>query len=90
MRTLSVRLDDQTDAPLRTFCTCTGMNQTDAIKSAIVSLARQTAVAASRGRLAESLGLIGCFPSAEGDGGDFGRNHFQGLGEKRARTRRHG
>ena len=88
MRTLSVRLDDQTDALLRTFCARTGMNQTDVIKSGIVTLTQQTAQAASPAQLAESLGLIGCFASGEGNTSDLGRNHAQRLREKLARSHR--
>ena len=88
MRTLSVRLDDQTDALLRTFCARTGMNQTDAIKSGTVSLTRQTAEAASPAQLAESLGLIGCFASEKGNTRDLGRHHAQRLREKLARSHR--
>lgn len=87
MRTLSVRLDDQTDALLRMFCSRTGMNQTDAIKSGIATLAQQPAAVASPAQLADSLGLIGCFAS---ETGDLGREHSQRLREKLARKHRGG
>lgn len=82
MRTLSVRLDDQTDALLRAFCARTGRTQSDAVKAGIAALAAHTE---SPVKLAEDLGLIGCFDSGVGD---LGRNHSQRLREKLGSQRR--
>lgn len=82
MRTLSLRLDDQTDALLRAYCARTGVSQTEAVKSGIVALA---AMASSPVQLAESLDLIGCFDSGVGD---LGRNHSRRLREKLTASKR--
>ncbi len=78
MRTLSVRLDDQTDALLRAFCARTGQTRSDAVKAGIAALTTKTE---SPAQLAEELGLVGCFDSGVGD---LGRNHSQRLREKLA------
>lgn len=83
MRTLSVRLDDQTDALLRTFCARTGLTQTEAVKSGIAALSSQSSTPAAK--LADALGLIGCFDSGVGD---LGRNHSERLREKLAGRKR--
>jgi len=82
MRTLSVRLDDQTDALLRAFRSHTGQTQSDAVKAGIAALAATTD---SPAQLAEALGLAGCFDSGVGD---LGRNHSQRLREKLAGKQR--
>jgi len=82
MRTLSVRLDDQTDSLLRAFCARTGQTQSDAVKAGIAALAARSETPA---QLAEELGLVGCFDSGVGD---LGRNHSQRLREKLAGKRR--
>ena len=84
MRTLSVRLDDQTDALLRAFCARTGQTQSDAVKAGIAVLAAQSD---SPAKLAQDLGFVGCFDSGVGD---LGRNHSQRLREKLAGKARHG
>ena len=86
MRTLSVRLDDQTDALLRAYCARTGVNQTDAIKSGILALS-QTTNNQSPAELADALGLIGCFESGSGD---LGRSHSQRVREKLIKQKRSG
>ncbi|SBT08656.1 hypothetical protein ACCAA_600013 [Candidatus Accumulibacter aalborgensis] len=73
MRTLSLRLDDQTDALLRAYCARTGVSQTEAVKSGIAALVATTSPPA---QIAEALGLVGCFDSGIGD---LGRNHAQRL-----------
>ncbi len=84
MRTLSVRLDDQTDALLRSFCARTGQTQSEAVKAGIAALAARVE---SPAQLAEELGLVGCFDSGVGD---LGRNHAQRLREKLAGKQRGG
>lgn len=70
MRTISVRLDDHTDAVLQDFCERTGASQTDAVKAAIEQLARDSRP--SPAELARELGLIASFDSGVGD---LGRRH---------------
>ncbi len=82
MRTLSVRLDDQTDSLLRAFCARTGQTQSEVVKMSIAALAAQSE---SPARLAEDLGLVSCFDSGVGD---LGRNHSQRLRAKLAGKRR--
>jgi hypothetical protein len=65
MRTISIRLDDHTDALLTEHCQRNGLTQTRAIKSAIEQMAGQQK--SSPAQLAAELGLIGGFPSTEGD-----------------------
>ncbi len=84
MRILSVRLDEQTDALLRAYCARTGVTQTEAIKSGIAALSRQSV---SPAELAESLDLVGCFDSGKGD---LGRDHSRHLREKLAARARRG
>lgn len=84
MRILSVRLDEQTDALLRAYCARTGATQTEAIKSGIAALSGQSV---SPAELAESLDLVGCFNSDEGD---LGRDHSRHLREKLAGRFRRG
>lgn len=77
MRTISVRLDDHTDAVLTEHCQRHGLTQTGAIKEAIEQLAglqRPTPA-----ELAAELGLIGGFRSAEGD---LAQNHAQRVKER--------
>lgn len=65
MRTISVRLDDRTDALFRLFCERLGVSQTDALKAAIEHLAEQQRP--SPAELAARLGLIGSFRSGQCD-----------------------
>lgn len=64
MRTISIRLDDRTDALFRLFCERLGVSQTDALKAAIEHLADQQRP--SPAELAAQLGLIGSFKSGQG------------------------
>lgn len=77
MRTISIRLDDHTDAVLTTFCEQHGLTQTDAVKAAIEHLAG--ARRATPAELAAQLGLVGGFSSADGD---LGANHSQRVKER--------
>ena len=61
MRTISVRLDDGSEARLDSLCQSLGLSQTEVVKAGLVSLQRQSASPAA---LAERLGLIGGFSSA--------------------------
>ncbi len=65
MRTISIRLDDRTDAVLCTYCERHGLTQTNAVKAAIECLAEAQRPTPSE--LAERLGLIGAFRGAEGN-----------------------
>jgi len=44
MRTISIRLDEQTDAALQAFCRAHGVSQTNAVKNAIARLAEHPIV----------------------------------------------
>ncbi len=65
VRTISIRLDDRTDALFRLFCERLGVSQTDALKAAIEHLAEQQRP--SPAELATQLGLIGSFRSGQAD-----------------------
>ena len=77
MRTISIRLDDHTDAVLTEHCQRNGLTQTDAIKTAIEQMADQHRPTPAE--LAAELGLIGGFRSAEGD---LAANHSQRVKER--------
>jgi len=77
MRTISIRLDDRTDAVLSTYCERHGLTQTNAVKVAIECLAETQRPTPSE--LAERLGLIGAFRSAEGD---LAAEHSQRVKER--------
>jgi hypothetical protein len=84
VRTISIRLDDHTDAVLATYCERHGVTQTNAVKDAIEQLAK--AHRPTPAEIAERLGLIGAFRSREGD---LAANHSlrvkEQLRAKRAR-----
>jgi hypothetical protein len=84
MRTISVRLDDGSEARLDSLCQSLGLSQTEVVKAGLASLHRQTASPAA---LAERLGLIGGFSSAEPGGGTTsrGRDHAELLRQKLGR-----
>lgn len=69
MRTISVRLDDHTDAVLSAYCERHGLTQTSALKAAIEHLAESHRPTPAE--LAAQLGLIGGFRSAERDLGEM-------------------
>jgi hypothetical protein len=83
MRIISVRLDNETDAKLRSVCERTGMSQTEVVKKAIIDIADRPAVSAYE--LAKQMGLIGAFGSGVGD---LGKNHSRYIKEKLARQHR--
>jgi hypothetical protein len=65
MRTISVRLDDRTDATLLAHCQRHGLTQTNAVKAAIKQLAATHTPTPAE--LAKELGLIGAFRSGVSD-----------------------
>ena len=65
MRTISIRLDEQTDAALQAFCRAHGVSQTNAVKNAIARLADDARPTPAE--LALRHGLIGGFRSGDGD-----------------------
>ncbi|MFM7239574.1 MAG: hypothetical protein ACKOPS_07890 [Cyanobium sp.] len=81
MRTISVRLDDGSEARLDSLCKTLGLSQTEVVKAGLELLQRQSASPAA---LAERLGLIGSFSS--GDPGSAstsrGRDHSAQLRQK--------
>jgi hypothetical protein len=77
MRTISLRLDDHTNAILVTYCERHGLTQTDAVKAAIEQMAE--AHRPTPAELAERFGLIGGFQSTEGD---LAENHSQRVKER--------
>ena len=77
MRTISVRLDDRTDALLAAICKRDSVTQTGALKAAITQLAYTPP--ATPAELAVAAGLIGAFRSDEGD---LAVNHSQRVKER--------
>lgn len=77
MRTISIRLDEQTDALLTAHCQTHALTQTDAIKAAIVHLADQHRPTPAE--LAAELGLIGGMRSGEGD---LAQHHSQRVKQR--------
>jgi Arc/MetJ-type ribon-helix-helix transcriptional regulator len=84
MRTISVRLDDGSEARLDSLCQSLGLSQTEVVKAGLESLQRQSASPAA---LAERLGLIGGFSSAAPGSGTTsrGRDHSALLRQKLSR-----
>jgi hypothetical protein len=66
MRTISLRLDDGSEARLERLCQTLGLSQTEVVK-AVLDLLQQHST--SPAALAEGLGLIGSFSSAAQKGG---------------------
>lgn len=79
MRTISLRLDDATDAALIAYCQRHGLTQTHAVRDAIHHLVQAEAQPArpTPAELAEQLGLIGAFRSTEGDLGEQHAAHLK-------------
>jgi Arc/MetJ-type ribon-helix-helix transcriptional regulator len=84
VRTISVRLDDASEARLDSLCQALGVSQTEVVKAGLELLQRQSASPAA---LAERLGLIGSFSSGEPGTGptSHGRNHSAVLRQKLGR-----
>ncbi len=61
MRTISVRLDDGSEARLNALCQTLGLSQSEVVKAGLALLQQQSSSPAA---LAERLGLVGCFSSA--------------------------
>jgi hypothetical protein len=74
VRTISLHLDDATDARLRQICARTRQSQTEAIKAAIMAFPDREGPTPAES--AAELGLIGAFDSGVGD---LGRNHASHL-----------
>jgi Arc/MetJ-type ribon-helix-helix transcriptional regulator len=81
MRTISVRLDDGSEARLDNLCQTLGLSQSDVVKAALALLQQQSISPAA---LAERLGLVGSFSSATADNGTTsrGRGHAALLRQK--------
>lgn len=81
MRTISVRLDDGSEARLDNLCQTLGLSQSEVIKAGLALLQQQSTSPAA---LAERLGLVGSFSSATADDGTTsrGRDHAALLRQK--------
>jgi Arc/MetJ-type ribon-helix-helix transcriptional regulator len=84
MRTISVRLDDGSEARLDNLCQTLGLSQTEVVKAGLDLLQQHSTSPAA---LAEGLGLIGSFSSAAQEGGTTsrGRDHLALLRQKLSR-----
>jgi Arc/MetJ-type ribon-helix-helix transcriptional regulator len=76
MRTISVRLDDASEARLDGLCQQLGLSQTDVLKAGLELLQHQRQSPAA---LAESLDLEGCFSSGDPA---HGREHADRIRQK--------
>ena len=83
MRTISLRLDSESDALLRTLCERLGATQTDVIRTALDLLSKN--VMPTPGSLGIELGLVGMF--AGGGRGD-GAGHSAAVKARLAERRR--
>ena len=70
MRTISVRLDDGSEARLDSLCQTLGLSQTEVVKAGLDLLQQHSTSPAA---LAEGLGLIGSFSSAAQESGTTSR-----------------
>lgn len=83
MRTISLRLDVDSDALLRTLCERLGATQTDVVRKALESLAGEGA--RTPGLLGLELGLPGFFA---GSGADKAAGHSAAIKAKLAERQR--
>ena len=80
MRTISVRLDDLSEARLDQLCRTLGLTQTEVVKAGLDLLQSQTLTPA---QLADRLDLVGCYASAPaGEVSSTGRDHSSRLRQK--------
>jgi Arc/MetJ-type ribon-helix-helix transcriptional regulator len=80
MRTISVRLDDASEARLDQLCRTLGLTQTEVVKAGLDLLQSQTLTPA---QLADRLDLVGCYASAPaGEVSSTGRDHSARLRQK--------
>lgn len=81
MRTISVRLDDGSEARLDNLCQALGLSQSEVVKAGLALLQQQSTSPAA---LAESLGLVGSFSSATTDNATTsrGRDHAALIRQK--------
>ena len=87
MRTISLRLDDATDAALRRLAEHLGLTQTDVIKRALDELSHNTAPTPHE--LATALHMIGAFESnSRDDQRPYGARVRAHLQSRRARDER--
>ena len=84
MRTISVRLDDGSEARLDNLCLTLGLTQSEVVKAGLALLQQQSTSPAA---LAERLGLIGSFSSANSDNATTsrGRDHAAILRQQLSR-----
>ena len=84
MRTISLRLDEGSEARLKRFCQTLGLSQTEVVKAGLDLLQQHSTSPAA---LAQGLGLIGSFSSAAQEGGTSsrGRDHSALLPQKLSR-----
>jgi Arc/MetJ-type ribon-helix-helix transcriptional regulator len=81
MRTISVRLDDVSEARLDNLCQALGLSQSEVVKAGLALLQQQSTSPAA---LAERFGLVGSFSSNTPDSGTTsrGRDHAALLRQK--------
>lgn len=81
MRTISVRLDDVSEARLDNLCQALGLSQSEVFKAGLALLQQQSTSPAA---LAERFGLVGSFSSNTPDSGTTsrGRDHAALLRQK--------
>ena len=81
MRTISVRLDDGSEARLDSLCQTLGLSQSEVVKAGLALLQQQSTSPAA---LAERFGLVGSFSSNTPDSGTTsrGRDHAALLRQK--------